>query len=221
MTKPRIPETDHGIQGTYTVSMYDQMQRHLRDRGWIETPELLKSGVIQGHALEIGYGPGYLGLEWLKHTQDTSLSGLDISPDMQALAGRNAEQYGLSQRVQYHLGACDLLPFQDETFDAVFSNGSLHEWANPCGACAEVWRVLKPGGRYFISDLRRDMNILAHAFLWLGAQPAAMRAGLETSIGAAYTPRELGELLRRTALQDARVTANPIGLIISGVKVPC
>ena len=65
MTKPRVPETDSGIQGVDIVAMYDQMQRTLRDKGWMETGDLLKSGITGGHALEIGYGPGYLGLEWL------------------------------------------------------------------------------------------------------------------------------------------------------------
>jgi len=62
MTKQRVSETDHGIVGEFNVSMYDQMQRNLRDRGWIETKALLKSGIARGHALEVGSGPGYLGL---------------------------------------------------------------------------------------------------------------------------------------------------------------
>jgi len=33
MTKQRVSETDHGIVGEFNVSMYDQMQRNLRDRG--------------------------------------------------------------------------------------------------------------------------------------------------------------------------------------------
>ena len=218
MTKPRIPETDQGIQGTITVAQYDQMQYSLRDRGWIETPSLLKHGITRGLALEIGYGPGYLGLEWLKQTTDTHLVGLDISPDMQALAQRNAQTYGLSARADYRLGSCDKLPFDDNAFDAVFTNGSMHEWAIPCSAFDEIWRVLKPGGHYFISDLRRDMSGLMHAFLWLSVRPAAMRPGLGTSIGAAYTPLELQVMLAKTCLKEGKVTSNMIGVDISGVK---
>jgi len=218
MTKPRVPETDHGIQGEITVAQYDQMQRGFRDKGWMETPALLKHGITCGQALEIGHGPEYLGLEWLKQTTDTHLVGLDISPDMQALAGRNAKAYGLTDRTEYHLGSCDQLPFADNTFDAVFTNGSLHEWANPCGAFDEIWRVLKPGGRYFISDLRRDMQWWMHAFLWLGVQPTSMRPGLETSIGAAYAPAEIPALLARTSLKAGDVSGNMIGLEIAGTK---
>ena len=218
MTKPRNPETDHGIQGEITVAQYDQMQRSFRDKGWMETKALLESGVTQGHALEIGHGPGYLGLEWLKQTQNTTLAGLDISPDMYTLVKRNAQEYGQTARTQYHLGNCDQLPFDDSTFDAVFTSGSLHEWANPQCAFDEIWRVLKPGGRYFISDLRRDMNFLVRGFLWLSVRPTAMRPGLLTSVGAAYTPEELCGLLEKTRLKAGKIIANAIGVEISGVK---
>ncbi len=218
MTKSRIPETDHGIQGSITVAHYDQMQRIFRDKGWIETKSLLDSGIHWGHALEIGHGPGYLGLEWLAQTENTTLVGFDISPDMHALAQHNALEYGLDSRVQYHLGNCDHLPFESNAFDAVFTNGSLHEWANPKEAFDEIWRVLKTGGRYFISDLRRDMSIFLLGFLWLGVRPSAMRPGLITSVNAAYTPVELRALLDGTCLKDARVSANAIGVEVTGSK---
>ena len=218
MTKPRIPETNSGIQGEFTVASYDKMQRVLRDRGWIETRDILESGITGGHALEVGHGPGYLGLEWLKQTKDSTLTGLDISPDMQSLAVRNAAEYGFSDRVEYHLGNADQLPFEDDSFDAVFSNGSLHEWERPEAIFDQIWRVLKPGGRYFVSDMRRDMIFLIKAFLWMGTKPKVIRPGLLTSIGAAYTQKELSELIERTNLQNARIKANLIGLSIFGQK---
>lgn len=218
MTRPRVPETDQGIQGEITVAIYDQMQRHLRDRGWIETPALLKSGITRGRALEVGYGPGYLGLEWLKNTPNTTLVGLDISPDMQTLAKHNAQSYGLTARTEYRLGSSDHLPFNDNTFDAVFTNGSLHEWTNPCGAFDEIWRVLKPGGRYFISDLRRDMNPLVRGFLWLGTQPASIRPGLRTSIEAAYTPQEFRGLADGTMMKNGNLSAIAVGITLTGIK---
>jgi len=77
MTKPRIIETDQGIQGEFNVEVYDSMMRNLRDRGWMETDLILKAGMRQGLALEVGPGPGYLGLEWLKKTEGTHLWTLD------------------------------------------------------------------------------------------------------------------------------------------------
>ena len=100
MHRPRVQETDLGIQGEFTVAIYDRMQRRFRDKGWMETQSVIKSGITAGAALEVGSGPGYLGLEWLKSTQDTTLTGLDISPDMIAVARRNAAEYGFAERAR-------------------------------------------------------------------------------------------------------------------------
>jgi ubiquinone/menaquinone biosynthesis C-methylase UbiE len=218
MAKQRIPETGHGIQGADVVAQYDLMQRNLRDRGWTINGLLLQHGMTAGHALEIGHGPGYLGLEWLKHTAGTTLTGLDISSDMQALAKRNAREYGFSDRTDYRLGSGNRLPFPDASFDLVFTNGSLHEWEDPRGTFDEIGRVLVPGGRYLISDLRRDMNPLAFAFLWLGCLPASIRPGLISSIHAAYTLPELRGLLSGTRLAEAGVEGTFIGNLIAGQK---
>jgi ubiquinone/menaquinone biosynthesis C-methylase UbiE len=218
MTRLRVPETDHGIQGQLTVEVYDQMQRRLRDRGWIETQEVIKSGITGGLALEIGPGPGYLGLEWLKNTQGTALKGLDISADMIAVAERNAKVYGLDKRVQYIHSSGAKLPFEDGLFDAVFTASSLHEWSEPLETFREAWRVLKTGGKLFISDFRRDIFPLLKWCLWLIAKPRAIRHGLLTSISAAYTPGEVRVLLRDTELSSCEVVSSPAGLRIVGTK---
>lgn len=218
MTKPRVPETEQGIQGEFTVTMYDQMQRRLRDKGWIETNELLKQGITQGSALEIGPGPGYLGLEWLKHTQGTTLKGLEISTDMITIAERNAKEYGLSQRVEYIHSSGSKMPFEDNTFDMVFANDSLHEWADTRSTFDEIWRLLKPDGKVLILDFRRDMLLLMRWFLWINATPKEIRPGLISSINAAYTPNELEGLIKGTKLENCTVSSNLLGMMLVGVK---
>ena len=218
MIRRRVIETDQGIQGEFNVNKYDQMQRRLRDKGWIETKEIIKSGIAKGLALEIGPGPGYLGLEWLKNTQGTALKGLDISPDMISIAERNAKEYNLFERVEYVHSSGNKMPFADETFDAVFTNGSLHEWSDLKNTYNEIWRVLKEGGRVFISDLRRDMFFLIKWFFWINTKPKEIRPGLITSINAAYTPDEMTDLIKGTELKNCVVSGNPIGLKITGIK---
>jgi ubiquinone/menaquinone biosynthesis C-methylase UbiE len=218
MPKARIAETDSGIEGEFNVAIYDIMQRKLRDRGWIETNDIIQSGITEGLALEIGPGPGYLGLEWLKNTRGTRLKGLDISSDMVAVAERNAKEYGLSSRVEYIQSSGDKMPFDNTMFDAVFTNGSLHEWADPKNTWNEIWRVLKTGGRVFISDLRRDMFFLMRWFLYIASKPKEIRPGLISSINAAYTPTELRDLLKDTKLANCEVAGNMIGLNITGKK---
>jgi ubiquinone/menaquinone biosynthesis C-methylase UbiE len=110
------------------VKIYDKMLRRLRDKGWMETEHIIESGIIGGHALEVGPGPGYLGLEWLKRVSTARLTGIDISPDMVRIASRNAEEYFLTKRTKYLEGNAMKMPFDDGYFNGVFTNGSLHEW---------------------------------------------------------------------------------------------
>lgn len=218
MTKTRIIETNQGIQGELNVTVYDQMMKRLRDKGWMETSQIIKSGIDKGLALEVGPGPGYLGLEWLKKTSNTQLMALDVSPDMIQLAEKNAQEYGLSQRVSYVLGNALSMPFEDETYDAVFSSGSLHEWEEPQKVFNEINRVLKPGGLYFIGDLRRDMNPLLKWFLIWSTKPKEIIPGLITSIQASYTLKEIIDILQESQLQPTSVKKDPIGISVIGRK---
>lgn len=218
MVRERAVETDEGIQGEFTVDAYDQMQRRFRDKGWIETKALLRSGIGGGSALEVGPGPGYLGLEWLRRTEGSRLTGLDISPDMIDIARRNAAEYGLTERAEYVRGSGTSLPFADGAFDGVFSNGSLHEWADVPGTLAQMHRVLKPGGRLFLSDMRRDMVAPVRWFMWLATKPKAIRPGLLTSIAAAYTPSEVEALLRESPFEAFSVSGNPMGLQVVSTR---
>jgi ubiquinone/menaquinone biosynthesis C-methylase UbiE len=218
MVAERIIETNEGIQDAVQVKHFDVMARHLRDKGYIETDEIIKSGIDFGHALEIGPGPGYLGLEWLKKTKGTQLSALDISKEMIAMSKKNAADYGFLDRISYMEGTSLSMPFAENTFDGVFSNGSLHEWESPVNVFTEVYRVLKKGGRFFVSDLRRDMNGLLKWFMKKSCKPKEMQPGFISSLNAAYTPAEIAEILDQTPFTDFTVKANPFGLEITGVK---
>ena len=220
MVKQRIPETDHGIVGEFNTQMYDDMLRRMRDKGWLETRLIIGSGIRSGLALEVGPGPGYLGLEWLKNTDGTTLRGMDISEDMLEIARRNAAEYGLTDRVKYVKGDARKMPFESEYFDAVFTNGSLHEWSHPDNIMNEIARVLKPGGRYCISDMRRDMSPLMKWFMYAMCRPKEIRPGLISSINASYTMGEIEAMLPKTQLQGYRVAKNLMGIIISGQKPP-
>ena len=133
---------------------------------------MLASGLPAGDLLELGPGPGYVGLELAKKLHPHTLTGCDISPAMLQIAQNNAAAYGIA--AQYVLGTVLALPFEDESFDGVFSNGSLHEWERPVKAFDEIYRVLRPGGRYCITDLRRDAGTLRTALVYHSTKPKAM-----------------------------------------------
>jgi ubiquinone/menaquinone biosynthesis C-methylase UbiE len=218
MVKLRVSETHLGIQGEFNVQIYDRMMRRFRDKGWMETDHIIKSGIKEGVVLEIGPGPGYLGLEWLKKTKETTLRAVEISPDMIQIAEKNAKEYRLQSRVTYVEGDAQKIPFDENTFDAVFTNGSLHEWSQPQKIFNEIHRVLNPGGKYFISDLRRDINPFVKWVMYWMTKPKEIRPGLITSINAAYTLMEIQSLVDKTKLKEAIVTKTLMGFEITGVK---
>jgi len=215
--KDRIPERDFGITGDLEPPAYDEMLRFVRDGGWMPTKHILKD-IQHGSVLEVGPGPGYLGLEWLKATSGTCLVGYDISEDMLAIAGRNATEYSLASRVRYTRGDVRKMPFADSTFDAVFSNDSLHEWAYPEAALSEIWRVLKPGGRLHVSDLRRDMGIPLKVLIWVLCKPKSMRSGWITSIDASYTQREMRRMIGSSHIEDGVVDQDAMRFYVRARK---
>ena len=169
-------------------------------------------------ALEVGPGPGYLGLEWLKKTTGTSLKAVEISPAMIEVARRNAGEYGFSDRVEYVKGDGGNIPFEDNLFDAAFTNGSLHEWAEPQSVFREIYRVLKPGGKYLVSDLRRDTHPLVKWFMHMVTKPKEIRPGLRSSIAASYLVEEIEALLSECLPGGFRVEKRAMGLLITGTK---
>ena len=214
--KPRVIETNVGIQNEVTVEQFDGFAREMRDKGWNGVEDMLSSGVRPGALLEVGPGPGYVSLEVAKRLGVSTLTGCEISPAMIAVAEKNAAEYGIPAR--YIQGNAMDMPFADGSFDCVISNGSLHEWEDPLRVFAEIWRVLRPGGRYCVTDLRRDTAMWKKWYVCATTKPKSLRPGYRSSLAAAYTIPEIRQLLDGTALRGAQVKADFFGLCISGEK---
>ena len=218
MTKPRVPETNDGIQDALDVEVFNRFAQGMRDKGWNNVDTILSAGIRAGDVLEIGPGPGYVGLEWLKACPEGKLSALEISPEMIAMATKNAAEYGCSARVTYVAGNALEMPFVEHSFDAVFSNGSLHEWEDPARVFHQIARVLKPGGKFCVADMRRDVNPLLARIICASTKPKEIRPGFWTSLHAAYTKPEMEAILAATPLVDVVVKNEFFGFSVSGSK---
>jgi ubiquinone/menaquinone biosynthesis C-methylase UbiE len=102
--------------------------------------------------LEIGCGMGYDSLEFLK--RGVRVTATDLTPNAVHIAKRHFEVEGVQAEDVRTANALDL-PFEDNTFDAVWSNGVLHATGDTFRAIQEARRVLKPGGRAIISHFYR------------------------------------------------------------------
>jgi SAM-dependent methyltransferase len=103
--------------------------------------------------LEVGCGPGHLSIRLARHHR-LEVTGLDLDPAMIARANTHRPETGDQRRPEFLVGDVAALAFPDRSFDLVVSTLSMHHWADPAAALAEIGRVLRPGARALIWDLR-------------------------------------------------------------------
>lgn len=121
--------------------------------------------------LDVGCGSGNLTLTAEKYAGESgSVYGVDASPEMIDVARKKARRRG--SRTVFELGLIEKLSYPDATFDAVISRLAVHHLPDDLKrrGFEEIYRVLKPGGRFFLADFVPPANpILAHlAFPLIG-----------------------------------------------------
>jgi demethylmenaquinone methyltransferase/2-methoxy-6-polyprenyl-1,4-benzoquinol methylase len=97
------------------------------------------------HVLDVGSGTGFATEGLLQQTDH--VYGLDQSIHQMEKA---FTKFGKHDRVRFHRGDAERLPFADDSFDHVWSSGSIEYWPNPVDALEEFRRVTKPGGRVLV-----------------------------------------------------------------------
>jgi ubiquinone/menaquinone biosynthesis C-methylase UbiE len=102
--------------------------------------------------LDVGCGTGIVMLSVAKGLpESTQITGIDLSPVMLANAKRNAQHYGLTNKLSFIVGDAEALPMDDCSVDAVTSLYAWRHLPHPARATAEVFRVLKPGGTFAVA----------------------------------------------------------------------
>jgi ubiquinone/menaquinone biosynthesis C-methylase UbiE len=106
------------------------------------------------------------------------------------------------------------MPFEDDSFDFVVSSGSLHHWEQPAQIFKEIHRVLKPGCRALIADLRADAPAEEVQAFADQIDSRFMRWGLRHSFGEGCTPAEAEGLVDGVPFASVRVEADSISMEI-------
>jgi ubiquinone/menaquinone biosynthesis C-methylase UbiE len=160
--------------------------------------------------LEVGVGAGTDHLQWARAGAD--LYGVDLTEAGITTTQRHLEAYGLSSRLRQV--DAEVLPFDEGTFDLVYSWGVIHHSEKPERIVAEIRRVLRPGGEFVGMFYHRPSLVSLRVWLkfaLLAGKPWRSFADVlyhhVESIGTkAYT---VGEI-RRMFAAFSRTTVTPI-----------
>ncbi len=203
----------------------------------------LKPGEV---VLDLGSGGGIDVLLSARRVGPTGKAyGLDMTDDMLALARENQAKSGLAN-VEFLRGEIEQIPLPDHTVDVIISNCVINLSADKDRVLAEAFRVLKPGGRFAVSDVvvrghgmpeavRRSME------LWVGCIAGALdESDYRTKLANAgfeqitieptrvYRAGDARQVLEDSGLDDADLPAQVDGRFMSAfvraskpVATPC
>jgi ubiquinone/menaquinone biosynthesis C-methylase UbiE len=147
--------------------------------------------------LDLGSGGGIDVLLSAKRVGPTGKAyGLDMTDEMLALARANQQKAGV-ENVEFLKGAIENIPLPENTVDVIISNCVINLSGDKDRVLAEGFRVLKPGGRFAISDV-----------VVRGEVPAEIRRSMELWVGCiagALEEKEYREKLARAGFESIEI----------------
>ncbi|MGH9355566.1 MAG: methyltransferase domain-containing protein [Terriglobia bacterium] len=171
--------------------------------------------------LDVAPGPGFFSIELAK-LGNYRITGLDISKSFVEIARRNAEQAGVE--VEFLQGSASKMPCKNDSFDFLICRAAFKNFSEPERAVQEMCRVLKPGGRLLLIDLRRDASRRE-----INREVDAMRLSWASTIitrltfrfmllKRAYLKSEFERFFAQADFRSFDVQINPIGVEVRAEK---
>jgi ubiquinone/menaquinone biosynthesis C-methylase UbiE len=152
--------------------------------------------------LDLGSGGGIDVILSAKRVGPTGKAyGLDMTDEMLALAHENQKKAGV-ENVEFLKGAIENVPLSDNSVDVIISNCVINLSGDKDRVLAEAFRVLKPGGRFAVSDV-----------VVRGEVPADIRKSMELWVGCiagALEENEYREKLVRAGFESVEVEATRV-----------
>ena len=149
-------------------------------------PTALASLAVGETVLDLGSGGGIDVLLSARRVGPTGFAyGLDMTDEMLALAERNRTEAN-AENVKFLKGHIEAIPLPDASVDVIISNCVINLSGDKDQVLREAFRVLKPGGRFAVSDVVIE-----------GELPDAVRADMEAYVGCVAGALEKNDYLRR------------------------
>jgi ubiquinone/menaquinone biosynthesis C-methylase UbiE len=157
--------------------------------------------------LSIGCGGGQTEVEAARRRADIHITGVDLAEPHVEAARRRAARAGVTERTSFVQGDALRLPFPSESFDYVFSAGSLKHWPDKNRGLMEARRVLRPGCRLLMTEVDRSARF-ADIEHWL--ERTRIPARLRPVFGLYFRSYIAGQSL---ALDDAEALLESLELV--------
>ncbi len=179
---------------TITGGLYDQAEADLIPEAALlaslgcGNPTALATLMPGETVLDLGSGGGIDVLLSARRVSPGGWAfGLDMTDEMLALAEKNKSEAGASN-VTFLKGHIEAIPLPDASVDVVISNCVINLSADKDAVLREAFRVLRPGGRFAVSDVVVE-----------GDLPDAVRADMESYVGCVAGALEVSDYLARLA----------------------
>jgi len=169
-----------------------------------------------GEVLDVAPASSHLAIQ-MAIAGNMRVTALSPTPAVVDAARRNADKAGI--RVDFQRGNPARMPFQDSTFDFVVCHNAFRRLPDPVATLREIHRVLKPGRKGVIIDLRRDVPLsvtrkhVKNQHL-TGASAFFVFLKLCLAQRRAYSRPQIEAMLRQVPFGLTRIDVTPVGLEI-------
>jgi ubiquinone/menaquinone biosynthesis C-methylase UbiE len=148
--------------------------------------------------LDVGTGTAQIPIELCRRPINCDMWAIDLAVEMLLLAEQNVREASLDGRILLEKEDAKELDYSDSDFDWVISNSIVHHIPEPSTSLAEMLRVLRPGGLFFVRDLLRpetDGEVEAIVRTYAGEDNEHQKQLFRQSLHAALTVNEMRELM--------------------------
>ncbi len=197
---------------------FDRMAREIYAPAYSEIARQILSGtgINRGKCIDLGCGPGYLGLA-LAQISELNVCLLDKKPEMLGIARQNICDRNLETRVKTLSVDVSNLPMEDNSVQLAVSRGSIFFWEEPVEVFNEVYRVLSPGGKAVIGAGFGNPEIKQQIFQKMAEKDPKWSEAVHQRIGPG-APDKWRNVLSQTVIPRFDMDHSPVGMWIKFEK---
>jgi len=173
------------------------------NQGFVDRFRACFPKAVGGTMVDLGCGPADIPLRFARALPGFTITAVDASEPMIALAHQAVEAAGLAARVHPRCARLPMLALPLQSFDAVVSNSLLHHLPDPRLFWNELVRLGKPGATVLVMDLfRPESPERAREIVeqYAGNEPPVLKEDFFNSLCAAFTLREIRFQVRSRGL---------------------